>query len=215
MGSRKRKKRLEATLAAIRRRWGPSAIRRLEGPAADAPPPCIPTGFPALDQALAGLGGVPRSRMTEILGQPTSGMATLALKVIAQAQTKGDSAAYLDLGQTFAADYAARCGVDLDRLLLVRPPSGLEALEIVQALVAGRGAGVLVFDAVAHLLAGPQKAQAMAALLHQLPPLLARSACAAIFLTPLQAGDAMSARNYPPGFPLPHHASLPVGKGRN
>lgn len=217
----KRKQRLEATIAAIKRRWGPDAIRRLEQRTAGFPH--ISTAFPDLDNALAGISGVPRGRMTEILGQPTSGMTTLALKILANAQMEGDTAAYLDLGQTFDPDYAARCEVDLDRLLLVRPQNGLEALEIVHALVASRGLGVLVFDDVSHLLAEPARAQAMAALLHQIPPILAQSPCALIFLTPLKFGDAMSWANYPPGFAVPHYATVRLliqrerwlGKGRD
>jgi hypothetical protein len=68
------------TVAAIQQRWGPQALRRWgQGQAAASPPiPHIPTGFPTLDKAL-GIGGLPRSRVTEILGVPTSEMATLAL----------------------------------------------------------------------------------------------------------------------------------------
>ena len=115
------------TVAAIQQRWGTQALRRWgeapayrQGQAARAvEAPHIPTGFPALDQAL-GIGGIPRGRITEMMGAPTSGMATLALKVIASAQSRRDMAAYVDLGYTFDPDYAARCGVTPDKLLLVR-----------------------------------------------------------------------------------------------
>ncbi|MBM4466798.1 MAG: hypothetical protein FJ014_14820 [Chloroflexi bacterium] len=49
---------------------------------------------------------------------------------------------------TFDPDYAVRCGVSLERLLLIRPHSGREALEITASPIAGRGIGVLVFDSV-------------------------------------------------------------------
>lgn len=207
MGSRKRK-RLESTVAAIQQRWGTKALRRGGQPKPEAGAAHIPTGFPALDQALTGIGGIPRGRLTELLGAPTSGMVTLALKIIANAQTQGDTAAYVDLGATFDPDYAARCEINLARLLLVRPQSGREALEIVQSLVASRGVGVLIFDAVSYLLADTSTSQALAAALNSLPVLLAKSPCAPIFLTPLQFGGAMSAANYPSGFALPHYAAL-------
>jgi recombination protein RecA len=207
MGSRKRR-RLEATVTAIQRRWGPKAIRRLGHEAKTTEVLHIRTGFSALDKALAGIGGIPRRRLTELLGAPTSGMATLALKIVANAQAEGDTVAYVDLGGTFDPDYAARCGINLTRLLLVRPQTGLEALEIVQTLIANRGAGAVIFDAVSDLLAEPHNAPLLAAALNQLPQLLARSACAPIFLTPLQLGDAMSTANYPRGFALPHYATI-------
>lgn len=205
MGSGKRK-RLEATVAAIQQRWGRKALRPGDEARRAAAAPRIPTGFKELDDALA--GGIPRGRLTELLGSPTSGMVTLALKIIAHAQTAGDTAAYVDLGATFDPDYAARCEINLARLLLVRPRSGREALEIVQTLIGGRGVGVLVFDAVPHLLAEPSAAPALAAALDGLPALLASSPCAPLFLTPLRFGGAMSATNYPAGFGLPHYASL-------
>jgi len=207
--SSKKRKRLAATVAAIQRRWGTKALSR--GERTLRPPveiPHISTSFPSLDQALAGIGGIPRGRLTELLGAPTSGMATLALKIMASAQPDGQTAVYVDLGRTFDPDYAARCGVNLAQFLLVRPANGLEALEIGHSLIASRGAGVLVFDAVTHLLADPQGAQALSMALRQLLPVLAKSPAVLIFLTPLQFGSAMSAANYPSGFALPHYATL-------
>jgi len=208
VGSKNKKmKRLEMTVAAVQRRWGPKALRRLEASATTAEIPHIPTGFPDLDKAL-GIGGVPRGRVTEILGTPTSGMATLALRIIVSAQADGDTAAYLDLGCTFDPDYAARCGVNPARLLLVRPHTGGEALEIAHSLIASGAAGVLVFDSVSQLLAEPHGAQAMSAALRRLIGTLAGSPCALIFLTPLYFGDATSLHNYPSGFALPHYAAV-------
>lgn len=201
-----RRKRLAATVAAIQRQYGPRALRPAKQIIRDIP--AISTSFPALDQALSGVGGIPRGRITELLGTPTSGMTTIALKIVAQAQAAGDHAAYLDLSATFDPDYAVRCEVDLAKLLLVRPRSGREALEIALEVIASRGAGLLVFDAVTDLLAAPGQAPALAGLLAQFPAALSRSPCAALFLTPLHFGSAMSPANYPPDFALPHLASL-------
>lgn len=206
MGSRKRT-RLESTVAAIQQRWGPKALQRAERVSPNAEVPHIPTGFSNLDKAL-GIGGIPRGRLTELLGTPTSGRATLALKIIANAQAKRDVAAYLDLGATFDPDYAARCGIDLSHLLLVRPRNGREALEITQRLITSRSSGVLVFDAVSHLPDHPQEGPVLAALLRQLPQVLASSPCVAIFLTPLWNNEPSSPTNYPRDFALPNYATL-------
>jgi len=195
------------TVQAIQKRWGPKAIRKLDASATKMEIPHIPTGFPALDRAL-GIGGIPRGRITEILGAPTSGMVTLALKLIAQAQEDRDTAAYVDLSYTFDPDYAARCGVSLERLLLIRPHNGREALEITTPLIASGGIGVLVFDSVSHLLGEPHGLQLMSAALRQLVGALAESPCALVFLTPLYFGDAASTDNYPSGFALPHYATV-------
>ncbi|GAB4434641.1 MAG: hypothetical protein Kow0031_16390 [Anaerolineae bacterium] len=168
------------------------------------PANAIPTGFAALDAALDGCGGIPRGRISELLGAPTSGMTTIALKVMAQAQQLGDHAAYLDLAHTFDPDYAARCGVELRRLLLARPHNGPEALAMVDALLRRRGPGLLIFNSVAGLRDAPLSPTALS----QLNAPLARSGAALLFLTPLRSGGAFSTANYPPDFALPHFASL-------
>jgi recombination protein RecA len=206
MGSRK-KRRLDMAVTAIQRRWGPKALRRGgRAPTAD-PIPHVSTGFPSLDKAI-GIGGIPRSRITEILGVPTSGMATLALKILANAQSQRDMAAYIDLSYTFDPDYAVRCGINLDKLLLVHPHTGDEALEILHTLIASRGVGVLVFDSVSHMIAETHGPQAISTVLRRLVGVLAKSPCASIFLTPLHFGDAASIDNYPSGFALPHYAAV-------
>lgn len=210
MGSKKRK-RLEAAVEAIQQRWGQRALRRGARPgrgARPAPVAAIPTGFAALDAALDGCGGIPLGRLSEILGAPTSGMTTLALKIIVQAQRQSHLAAYVDLNGTFDPDYAARCEVDLKRLILVRPGSGLEALQLSHSLLSSGSVGLLVFDTITALRQYPAEAAALTASLNQLPAGLTRSSSAFIGLTPLQFGNALTTANYPAGLALPHLASL-------
>lgn len=206
MSSRKTK-RLEMTVSTIQQRWGLKALRRMEKPPVAEPIPHISTGFHSLNRILA-IGGIPRGRTTEILGTPTSGMATLALKIISEAQRSGDNAAYIDLSATFDPDYAARCEIDLDRLLLVRTRRPGEALEILLSLIGGRAAGVVVFDSAPYLLSEALPARTVASVMRRLAVVLAGSASAPIFLTPLFFGDAESPGNYPAGLDLPHHAAV-------
>jgi recombination protein RecA len=206
VGSNKTR-RLEMTVATIQRRWGLTALRRLESSPPAAPIPHVPTSFPALDKAL-GVGGIPRGKVTEILGYPTSGMSTLALKIVANAQSAGDRAAYIDLGTTFDPDYAVRCGIRLDGLLLVRPANGGEALEIACALIAERAAGVLVFDSASHLRLESHVRRSMSTLMRRLAGGLAGSICAPLFLTQLRLEEVASAGDDYSGLNLPHHAAV-------
>jgi RecA/RadA recombinase len=48
-------------------------------------------------------------------------MTTLAHRIVANAPGWRGVAAYIDLTGTLDPDYAARCGVTLERLLIVRP----------------------------------------------------------------------------------------------
>lgn len=193
--------RLERIVGAVQRRWGPVALRRLGDSAPSAEIPHIPTGFPALDHIL-GIGGIPRSRMTQLLGAPTSGRGTIALKVAANAQVTGDMVAYLDLDHAFDPDYTSHCDVALAHLVLVRPRSVVEALDICVDLVASRAVGIVIF----HL---PARHDVAAILPHAFGRLAARltaSGCALLVLGSLPARvttEVLSSYS-----PLAHHAAL-------
>src|SRR6266545_3627324 len=100
---------LQSLIASLRQRWGKRAAR-LSSDVEEIR--VIQTGFAALDAALV-IGGLPRGRLSELLGTPTSGATTIALRLIARAQKQGDLAGYIDLSRTFDAEYAAAGGVDL------------------------------------------------------------------------------------------------------
>jgi recombination protein RecA len=174
---------LQQLIAAVQRRWGARALRWL-GDTRVTPLAAVPTGFLELD-AMLSIGGLPRGRLTELLGTPTSGMTTLALMLLARAQAAGDLAGYVDLSRTFDAEQAALLGVDLAALLLIRPTSAADALEIIHTLVASGGIGVLLIDALALLQARPSDAALLERALRALPPVLAQTPCALIALTPL------------------------------
>ncbi len=155
MSSRQRK--LDSVVARLQLQYGPRAIRRAGPSDAGARPGCIPTTFSGLDAALAEScsgrgGGLPRGRITEIVGPATSGKMTLAAKVVASAQRARDAlAAWLDVSWTCDPDYLHRCGVDLERLLVVRPGADRDALPIALHLVESKALAVLVFDGAADL----------------------------------------------------------------
>ncbi len=111
----------------------------------------IPTGSIALDIAL-GAGGIPRGRISEIYGPEASGKTTLCLHVIAQAQKRGGTAAFIDAEHALDPSRAESIGVDLDNLLISQPDTGEQALEIAETLIRSGGVDVLVIDSVAALV---------------------------------------------------------------
>jgi recombination protein RecA len=144
-----REKAIEQALGQIERRFGKGAIMRL-GEQAKVQIDVIPTGSVALDLAL-GVGGLPRGRITEIYGPESSGKTTLCQHVIASAQRTGGYAAFIDAEHAFDRTYAARCGVDVNNLLISQPDTGEQALEILDALVRSNAIDVVVIDSVAAL----------------------------------------------------------------
>ena len=113
--------------------------------------PVIPTGSIQLDHAL-GCGGFPRGRIIEIYGPESSGKTTLALHAIAEAQKLGGYAGFIDVEHALDASYAARLGIDPERVLLSQPDYGEQALEITQSMVASGQIDLVVVDSVAALV---------------------------------------------------------------
>ena len=110
----------------------------------------IPTGSISLDLAL-GIGGIPRGRIIEIFGAESAGKSTLCHHIVAEAQRLGGTAAYIDAEHAMDPGYAAKCGVQIDTLLISQPDSGEQALEIVEYLVRSGALDVVVIDSVAAL----------------------------------------------------------------
>jgi len=95
-------------------------VVRAAAPAAPGLAP-YPTGHPALDALLPG-GGFPAGRVVAIAGPASSGKLSVALAAVARATAGGSCCAFIDTGGEFFPPSAAACGIDLERLLVVRAP---------------------------------------------------------------------------------------------
>ncbi len=144
-------KALDAALSQIEKAFGKGSIMRLGQDNAHADIEAISTGSLGLDLAL-GIGGMPRGRIVEIYGPESSGKTTLALSVIAQAQKKGGTCAFIDAEHALDPSYAKKIGVDIENLLISQPDAGEQALEITDTLVRSGAVDVLVVDSVAALV---------------------------------------------------------------
>ena len=105
-------KALDAALSQIEKAFGKGSIMRLGQDNAHVDIEAIPTGSLGLDMAL-GTGGLPKGRIVEIYGPESSGKTTLALSVIAQAQKKGGTCAFIDAEHALDPSYAKKIGVEL------------------------------------------------------------------------------------------------------
>ena len=138
----------------------------------------ISTGFVELNRLLD--GGVRRGQLTQLMGIPTSGMSTLALKIVASVQQLGEVVVYLDLDKAFDPHYAVFCGVNTSQLLLIRP-NYETALSMLFDLVASGIPGGIVLNATSQL--SHKQKQALAGVLERMKPLLTRSNCVLLVLT--------------------------------
>jgi recombination protein RecA len=144
-------KALQLALSQIEKQYGKESIMKLGEKHAKVKVDIIPTGALPLDIAL-GIGGLPRGRVVEIYGPESSGKTSLSLHVVAEAQKKGGTAAYIDAEHAMDPEYAKNLGVDIDNLLISQPDSGEQALEIADQLIRSGALDVIVVDSVAALV---------------------------------------------------------------
>lgn len=121
----------------------------------------ISTGSFSLDVELG--GGIPEDRITVIAGPYGSAKTTVALKTVANAQRKypHKKALWLDVEGALELDWAKENGVDLDKLLVVRPQYAEQALDIVDTIIRTQGISIVVVDSMAALLPAREMEQSM------------------------------------------------------
>ncbi|WP_392486423.1 recombinase RecA [Haloimpatiens sp. FM7315] len=189
-------KALDMALSQIQKQFGKGAAMKLgerEIPKLD----CISTGCLSLDIAL-GIGGVPKGRIVEIYGPESSGKTTVALHIIAEAQKKGGTAAFIDAEHALDPNYAHALGVDIENLIVSQPDTGEQALEIAEALVRSGAIDVVVVDSVAALVPRAEiegemgdshvglQARLMSQALRKLTGAINKSNCITVFINQLR-----------------------------
>lgn len=112
--------------------------------------PVTKTGSLALDEAL-GVGGYPRGRVIEIMGNPSSGKTTLTLHAIAEAQKDGLYCLFIDAEHALDMNYARSIGVLPDMLYVSQPDYAEQALDILTDSIRSGFVGLVVVDSVAAL----------------------------------------------------------------
>ncbi|RYG87158.1 recombinase RecA, partial [bacterium] len=140
---------LQTALGQVEKTFGRGSVMRMNGERDHVA--AIPTGSLSLDMAL-GIGGIPQGRIIEIYGPESGGKSTLALHCCAQAQKAGGTVLYIDAEHAMDPEYAAKLGVDIDKLYISQPSNGEEALEIADVMAKSGGLSLIVIDSVAALV---------------------------------------------------------------
>ena len=192
-----RKKALAAALSQIEKQFGKGSVMRMGDGSAIGNVEAISTGSLGLDIAL-GIGGVPKGRVVEIYGPESSGKTTLTLHIVAEAQKKGGTCAFVDAEHALDPQYAEKLGVDMDELLVSQPDTGEQALEITDMLVRSGAVDVVVVDSVAALTPKAEiegdmgdshvglQARLMSQALRKLTANIKRSNCIVIFINQIR-----------------------------
>jgi len=138
---------MKELIAELEKRFGEGIVFRMieEG---RREVPVVSSGLPNLDEAL-GIGGIPRTGITELFADFGVGKTTLTLSFVREAQAQGLEVLYIDSEQSFSPDYAEACGVDLDKLLLSQTTCTEEVFELIHSCVPKFG--LIVLDSLASL----------------------------------------------------------------
>ena len=187
---------LQTVLQQIEREFGKGSVVRLgDKPKVDVE--ALSSGSILLDSCL-GIGGYPKGRIIEIYGPESSGKTTLALTAVAEAQSKGGIAAYIDAENSIDPEYAKNLGVNIDDLILSQPDSGEEALEIVESLASSGVFSLIVVDSVAALVPKAEldgamidssvglQARMMSKAMRKITGVLSKNSCTVIFINQLR-----------------------------
>ncbi|HJP41215.1 MAG TPA: recombinase RecA [Dehalococcoidia bacterium] len=192
-----RERALELALNQLDKQYGRGTVMRLGERQDSMSVEAIPTGSLSLDIAL-GVGGVPRSRIAEIYGPESAGKSTLAQHIMAEAQRRGGTAAYIDVEHSLDPGYARDLGIQIEDLLVSQPDTGEQALEICEALVRSNAVDAIVVDSVAALVPRAEiegemgdshmglQARLMSQAMRKLVPAISQTRTAVIFINQLR-----------------------------
>ncbi|AFB21454.1 recombinase RecA [Rickettsia canadensis] len=196
MSNTDKERAIAAALAQIEKSYGKGSVMKL-GQRPNIDIEAVSTGSLGLDMAL-GIGGVPKGRIIEIFGPESSGKTTLTLHLIAEAQKKGGTCAFIDAEHALDPAYAKKLGVNIDELIISQPDTGEQALEITDTLIRSGGIDMVIIDSVAALVPKSEiegemgdaqmasQARLMSQALRKLTASISRTNCIAVFINQIR-----------------------------
>lgn len=140
---------IESLVSSINAQFGKGSIIRLNEKSGSVD--SISTGSIKID-AITGVGGVPKGRVVEIIGDPSNGKTTLALNIIANAQKEGGKCLIIDAEHALDRKWAKTLGVDENELWISQPSNAEEAFNVAQNAIRSGEFAVVVIDSVSALV---------------------------------------------------------------
>jgi len=97
----------------------------------------ISTGSSLLDLAISNRpnGGLPVGRITEITGMEASGKSLLAAHLLANTQSKGGLAVYIDTENAMNEEFLRAIGIDISKLLYIQLETVEDIFEVIENII--------------------------------------------------------------------------------
>jgi len=137
---------LDSVMKALNKRFGQNYIG-VGSEIMDTDYVRYPTGIFPLDYAVG--GGLPERKIMMIAGKESSSKTSTALKAIASVQAQSKIAAFIDVEHGFDPIWAAKLGVQVDKLIIAQAKTVEEMSDTIEALVMTGEIALIVVDSVA------------------------------------------------------------------
>jgi RecA/RadA recombinase len=119
-------------------------LAEITGLSSDRPSNSISTGIAALDQSIG--GGIPRGRLTEVIGALGAGKTTFMHRVVMDAVTRGVWVAYIDATRTLAPGDWAGVADAGEGFWVIRPADPARGAWSADVVLRSGGFGLVVLD---------------------------------------------------------------------
>lgn len=141
---------LSAALSQIESKYGEGAVLNKESLGKNVE--WMSTNCFSLDYMLG--GGIPRGRVMEVYGSPSSGKTTMALFIAGQLQKAGHRIAFIDVEQAYDGEWAVKLGVDTnpDKMIVSQLSTVEECFDVIRSLVATNMIDLIVVDSVEAMI---------------------------------------------------------------
>lgn len=139
---------IKEALASLRKQYGDGVVVQSDTPITIE---AIPTGCFAIDRLL-GCGGLPKGRIIEMYGEPSSGKSATSLYFMSEVQKAGGTCVLIDAECAFNSEFATSIGVDTKKLYVAQPRDLEEAMDTLRAFITTNQIDLIVVDSVAALV---------------------------------------------------------------
>ncbi len=99
----------------------------------------ISTGSVILDTTISNNpnkgGGFPVGRISQVVGENSSGKSLMGLHAVKSTQDMGGVAVYIDVENSFSVEFAERIGIDLNKLVYCQPTTMEEVFDTIETIV--------------------------------------------------------------------------------
>jgi recombination protein RecA len=174
-------------------------------------------------------GGLPRGKVTEVVGGEGVGKTTLALTFVSKVQAGGGLAVYIDSEWELDRAWAVTNGVDMENLVVVTPTTAEEGLQTIIDICKEGAADIIVLDSVVALATLHEKGRKltdesigkMAAKLSQFFRMskseIARANAAVVMINQIRSnpGSYGNPEQAPGGHALKHYKALSIRMRRS